>query len=447
MEAKKLRVLIVDDQELILIGLEGVLSGRCNIHTAKTSEEARSLLLSNRFDLAILDINLMNSGVSGFEIARWCRNLDPRMAVIMMTAGITGHQDSDRAVPDDIVDKSADPDVVFQIGSNAVWRRRMSLNVRRRRFEMLSPILAHQSSIKIIGRTGSIDGAERIDGVLANKEDSTPIPIAWVVYTLPGKGIKRNHICVASSAGCAINCLFCLSGRRQFVRPLTTSEIIAQVLGGMESYQTRELFEGTKPQQLVINFTTEGDSVTSNLDNSCEAIKLINSLKMERLPVEFVMTTVGHEANLNRFLEKYIQLPVTFYWSLNFTDPETRNKFMPVQHPQSITALRDVFQKITEASGRKVTASYILIPGLNDSDKSVRELKELLGGRPFEIKVMALEPGSLKDYESPSERQMNAFTRKLKKAGLAFRERKIVGGKLMAGCGKTFPLDDDSPKS
>jgi serine/threonine protein kinase len=76
-------VLVVDDEESIRGLLSQFLSVNFNVCTAASAEEALLLLGKNRYELAIVDVNM--PGKSGREMFRMCRKVYPDMNIILMT--------------------------------------------------------------------------------------------------------------------------------------------------------------------------------------------------------------------------------------------------------------------------------------------------------------------------------------------------------------------------
>lgn len=80
----KASVLVVDDEVEIRRSLEKLVTrfGH-SVKTAASAEEADAWLDSQRFDLALLDIQLPR--MKGVEFLSWALERDPEMAVIMLT--------------------------------------------------------------------------------------------------------------------------------------------------------------------------------------------------------------------------------------------------------------------------------------------------------------------------------------------------------------------------
>lgn len=82
---KSSRILLVEDEENLAVGLEYNLSEEgYDVKWAKNGKEAVDFYESEKFELVILDIMLPY--INGFEIAERIRNTDPQMPILMLTA-------------------------------------------------------------------------------------------------------------------------------------------------------------------------------------------------------------------------------------------------------------------------------------------------------------------------------------------------------------------------
>ncbi len=446
--ARSTSILLLDDSLVYGKPLEEMLIrrfGQGSVCFAQTVSEANARMAERRFDAALVDINLGRSTtVNGFDITRSYREADPRMAIILLT--ITPelyYREQGDIVADDCLQKTIQFEQMVESIESAIWRKRMPHKERQKIFSALLPLMQqHGRAITFKNRTGDTTGAERIEGVTQDKNR-----IACVVYHPPEKELAGKVVAaIASSCGCPYDCTFCKSGQRKFVRPLTTSEMIAQVLLCLRSYHARKVWED-KAAKFFVSFTAEGDVVASgetNLRNGCQAVELLRE-GLKPLHPQFIMTTVGREDALRMYLQKYASLPITFYWSLNFAIQEMREKYMKAAAKQSITGLRDIFHAIGERSGRQITVAHMLIHGVNDREEDVRALRELFLGRDvFELKISAMERDSIAGVGPTTDEHVHSFAKRLREVGLKCRERKIVGWRVSASCGWTIPLEYDS---
>ncbi|MDR0661107.1 MAG: sigma-54 dependent transcriptional regulator [Prevotellaceae bacterium] len=90
MSLKNTRVLIVDDDKDVLTAVSLLLKPKVKeVHTSYTPETLRSVLSERKFDLLLLDMNFsgaVNTGNEGLFWLRTVREIDPELAVVMITA-------------------------------------------------------------------------------------------------------------------------------------------------------------------------------------------------------------------------------------------------------------------------------------------------------------------------------------------------------------------------
>lgn len=85
----RLRILLVDDQQLILLGLERMLRRMravWEVVAADSGRKARDLLEIQPFDVLVTDLNM--PGFSGVQLMEWCRENRPGMIRLVLS----GHQ-------------------------------------------------------------------------------------------------------------------------------------------------------------------------------------------------------------------------------------------------------------------------------------------------------------------------------------------------------------------
>ena len=82
-----MKVLIVDDERGILDFMRKALQFKFNCETLETVDgtEAVALFAQHRPDVCVLDVNLDNSKLSGVDVLREVRKIDPNAKCIMVT--------------------------------------------------------------------------------------------------------------------------------------------------------------------------------------------------------------------------------------------------------------------------------------------------------------------------------------------------------------------------
>lgn len=78
-----LRVLIVDDEPLILLTLSRFLKKKMEVKTVASAEEAIDEIMAKHYDLCFLDISL--PGMTGLEALKKIKRLSPFTKVTIMT--------------------------------------------------------------------------------------------------------------------------------------------------------------------------------------------------------------------------------------------------------------------------------------------------------------------------------------------------------------------------
>src|SRR5437762_1722685 len=82
-----IRILIIDDHDLFRIGLRRLFSARVDMEITgecSTGEEALSLVRSEPFDVALVDLEL--SDMSGMDVLNRSKAIRPEMAVLIVSA-------------------------------------------------------------------------------------------------------------------------------------------------------------------------------------------------------------------------------------------------------------------------------------------------------------------------------------------------------------------------
>ena len=131
------RVLVVDDEPSVVEVFREFLSGEgYELSVAASGEEALRLIPELKPDIVLTDINL--PGLSGLEVMRFAKSVDPEVAVIVVTgyASASTAIDALRQGAYDYVTKPFDLDDVHQIVERGVANRRLK-SINRRLVEEL----------------------------------------------------------------------------------------------------------------------------------------------------------------------------------------------------------------------------------------------------------------------------------------------------------------------
>lgn len=231
----------------------------------------------------------------------------------------------------------------------------------------------------------------------------------------------RATLCISSQAGCRMGCRFCATGRQGLQHSLSTNEILNQI----ESLPERERLTN-------VVFMGMGEPL-DNLDSLLPALEVLSSAwGFGWSPTRITVSTAGVASRLERFLEAtQVHLAV----SLHNPFPHERAEIMPIEKAWPIREVVEILRRYDFTHQRRVSFEYIVMSGLNDSPRHIRELCRLLDGIKCRINLIRFHkiPGS--PYFSPDDRAMIAFRDALTAKGIHTTIRTSRGEDIQAACG------------
>ncbi|WP_418970362.1 23S rRNA (adenine(2503)-C(2))-methyltransferase RlmN [Alistipes putredinis] len=231
----------------------------------------------------------------------------------------------------------------------------------------------------------------------------------------------RATLCISSQAGCRMGCRFCATGRQGLQHSLSTNEILNQI--------------GSLPERERLTnvvFMGMGEPL-DNLDSLLPTLEVLTSAwGFGWSPTRITVSTAGVASRLERFLEAtQVHLAV----SLHNPFPHERAEIMPVEKAWPIREVVEILRRYDFTHQRRVSFEYIVMSGLNDSPRHIRELCRLLDGIKCRINLIRFHkiPGS--PYFSPDDRAMIAFRDALTAKGIHTTIRTSRGEDIQAACG------------
>lgn len=231
----------------------------------------------------------------------------------------------------------------------------------------------------------------------------------------------RATLCVSSQAGCRMGCKFCATGRQGLQHSLTAAEILNQIVSLPE-------------RDTLTNVVFMG--MGEPLDNTDNVLRALDILTAEWgfgwSPTRITLSTAGVVPELRRLLDSTkVHLAV----SLHNPFPHERAEIMPVEKAWPIREVVEILRRYDFTHQRRVSFEYIVMSGLNDSPRHIRELCRLLDGIKCRINLIRFHkiPGS--PYFSPDDRAMIAFRDALTAKGIHTTIRTSRGEDIQAACG------------
>ncbi len=242
--------------------------------------------------------------------------------------------------------------------------------------------------------------------------------------------LPRGGLCVSSQVGCAVGCVFCMTGQGGLQRQLGGAEIVAQVV----------LARGLRSVSKVV-FMGMGEP-SHNLDNVMQAIELLGTaggIGHKSL----VFSTVGDERLFDRLLEGRVKPALAL--SLHTTKAALRVQLLPNAprlDPAELVALGESYAR---ATGYPIQYQWTLLEGINDGDDEVEGIVRLLAGR---YALMNLIPYNTVDglpFKRPGWERAVAMARALHQRGVLTKMRRSAGQDIDGGCGQLRARESAAP--
>ncbi|WP_437880830.1 RNA methyltransferase [Pseudomonas sp. LRF_L74] len=233
--------------------------------------------------------------------------------------------------------------------------------------------------------------------------------------------LPRGGLCVSSQVGCAVACVFCMTGKSGLLRQLGSAEIVAQVA-------LARRFRAVKK----VVFMGMGEPA-HNLDNVLEAIDMLGTdggIGHKNL----VFSTVGDPRVFERLPRQRIKPALAL--SLHTTDAALRQRLLPKApriDPEELVALGEDYARRFDYP---IQYQWTLLDGINDSQEELDGILRLLSGK---FAVLNLIPyNSLPDdsYARPAGERIVHMVRYLHSRGILTKVRNSAGQDIDGGCGQ-----------
>lgn len=261
----------------------------------------------------------------------------------------------------------------------------------------------------------------------------------WVMRLSCGNAIEavyipegdRGTLCVSSQVGCALACTFCSTGAQGFNRNLEASEIIGQLW-----LANKYLGKDPKGRRVVTNVVMMGmGEPLANYNNVIAAMNLMRDDLAYGISWRRVtLSTSGMVPMIDKLREDcHVSLAV----SLHAANDKLRDEIIPLNKKYPIAVLLDACKRYVEGHQRRhITIEYVLLDGINDSEKDARDLMRILKDLPTKINLIPFNPFPGTNYTCSSKKVIARFKQQLLDGGCIATVRKTRGDDIVAACGQ-----------
>lgn len=244
---------------------------------------------------------------------------------------------------------------------------------------------------------------------------------------------SRSTVCVSSQVGCKFHCAFCASGQEGFFRNLTAGEMLAQALLARDACLP---LGKAAPDRKITHIVFMG--IGEPFDNYKELLKTVRTLNSPQgLHIgarKITISTCGIIPKIEALGEEGLQVELSV--SLHGATDTVRGAIMPVNKAYPVSMLIEACRRYAKKTKRAITFEYILIKGVNASEKDARDLAKLLKGMLCKVNLIPYNPIEEFPHAQPLYPEIVAFQNILENAGIRTTVRFSKGRDIQAACGQ-----------
>ena len=233
--------------------------------------------------------------------------------------------------------------------------------------------------------------------------------------------LPRDGVCVSTQVGCAVGCVFCMTGRDGLLRQLGSAEIVAQVV----------LARARRPIRRVV-FMGMGEPA-HNLDNVLDAIELLGTAGAIGHK-NLVFSTVGDRRVFERLPQCDVEPALAL--SLHTTRADLRTELLPRAPRIDPDELVELAEHYARSTGYPIQYQWTLLDGINDSPEEMDGIVRLLTGKYAILNLIPYNTISDLAFRRPSRERAEAMMRQLHQRGILTKLRNSAGQDIDGGCGQ-----------
>lgn len=287
--------------------------------------------------------------------------------------------------------------------------------------------IADISRLSVESRYVSTDGTRRY---LMKTADGKPVETVYI----PVEG--RDTICFSSQSGCPLMCDFCLTAKLGLLKNLTVGEIVEQIIVVLNDVYG------------IGNETPHGTNLVGmgagepflNFENLTAALRIMaDEDGLFIVPNRVTVSTAGVVPKIYELaqLDDRPHLAI----SLTSANDELRNRLMPINKRWNLDELMTAAKSFERSlrPGERFTFEYVMLGGVNDSERDANELADLLARHKLKrVKINLIPHNGAEqlEYTASTPEQVALFKRRLESLGISAYIRTPRGRDIYAACGQ-----------
>jgi len=220
-----------------------------------------------------------------------------------------------------------------------------------------------------------------------------------------------------------MKCQFCATGQQGFKRNLTSFEIALQVQLILQE-------QNSKGEKTKVSFMGMGEPLL----NLNEVIFAQESLSQNFPEMRFSLSTIGITQKIYELADRNNEMELQI--SLHAPNDFLREQIMPLTRNSPIKDVLNAAKFYSTKSKKPLRLNYMLLQGINDSNKEVKQLVKLLSTYPSKLKISSYSPIEGVLFKTCEIKEHMAFIEKLKFHGLNAYSFISSGTDIDGGCGQ-----------
>ncbi|MDP2832138.1 MAG: RNA methyltransferase [Pseudomonadota bacterium] len=299
------------------------------------------------------------------------------------------------------------------------WTRVRSVDTRHRRAEDFLPLRLREA---LPALTEELNGLARLRSEHPGEDGSARLLVELGDgQTVESVLLPRDGLCVSTQVGCAVGCLFCMTGRDGLLRQLSSGEIVAQVvLARTRRTVSRVVFMGM-------------GEPAHNLDNVLEAIELLGTVGAIGHK-NLVFSTVGDPRVFERLPQGVVKPALAL--SLHTTRADLRARLLPKAPRITPAELVELGEGYARSTGYPIQYQWTLLEGINDSDEELEGIVRLLAGKYAMMNFIPYNANEGLGFKRPTWERASEMAGQLHQRGILTRLRNSAGQDIDGGCGQ-----------
>ena len=233
--------------------------------------------------------------------------------------------------------------------------------------------------------------------------------------------LPRDGLCVSTQIGCAVGCIFCMTGQEGLIRQIGSAEIVAQVVLARQRRTVKRVV-----------FMGMGEP-SHNMENVLEAIHLLGTAGGVGHK-NLVFSSVGDRRVFERLPEQEVKPALAL--SLHTTNAELRARLLPRAPRIDPEELVELGESYARRTGYPIQYQWTLLEGINDTPEEMDRVAELLAGKYAMMNLIPYNTIDTLGFRRPDWAHARALAESLNRRRILTKLRNSAGQDIDGGCGQ-----------